>query len=96
MTKMTITQALAAIKLTPRKIDAKMDTIKRLEILPADKRDPNEKVVGGSAAVIASEKQAIRDLADYQMRLRLAVQEANLKNTIEVLGETRSVAYWIA
>lgn len=90
----TITEALAAIKTTQARLAKK-----RLAILPYITRDarlidPLTKE-GGSEAYIASERQAISDLEQRVVRLRTAIQAANIATQLTIGTVTMSVAEWL-
>lgn len=91
---MTITEALAEIKTIEKRIVSKRDFVTtnlfRLDSL----KDPHEKD-GGSAKVLDETLQAIRDLEDRIVKLRLSIQTANETNTITLTDETKSIADWL-
>lgn len=57
-------------------------------------RDPLEKQ-GGSAKFIEQERQAIDDLWAQQIRIRRAIEDANIANTITIDESTRPIVEWL-
>lgn len=94
MQKMTITEALAEVKLIGKKIDTKrsfiMSNVARIEKI----KDPLISD-GGSPKVLSSELQAIRDLQEQVIRIRRAIMTANLKTELTIGGRSRTVAEWL-
>lgn len=90
----TITQALAELKTINKRIENKTQTVGKYLTQPDDKRDPLERQ-GGSAKMIEEERQSIDDLWVTQIRIRRAVEDANIANEITVEGVTRSIAEWL-
>lgn len=94
MTKITITEALAEIKLINEKIAKRryyvLDNLVRVRQLA----DPLASK-GGTSAVIASEVQSIADLETRLAKIRTAIMNANLVNTAEVGGQTLSIYEWL-
>jgi len=90
----TITEALAEIPTIQKRIEKKQEFIKSFLWRQANIRDPHEKT-GGSATLVEQEFQAIRDLNERHIKIRLAIQAANAKETITVMGITHTIAYWL-
>jgi hypothetical protein len=90
--KLTITEALSEINLINKKIDDKSSAITPALILAAHAKDPYT----DHGAYVASELQAINDLQKRLVRIRSAVQRANLDNTITIGEETKSIAEWLS
>lgn len=94
MSKITITEALAEIRTIDKRIEKKLELIEANLTRDEDRRDPLEKE-GGQASVIAREKQAIHDLLEHKVDIRLAINEANANTELTVAGTTRTIAEWI-
>jgi len=90
----TITEALAEIPTLDKRIEKKKEFIGNFLYRQANLRDPHEKD-GGSAKLIEQEMQAIKDLEERHVKIRLAIQQANSRESITVLGETHTIASWL-
>jgi hypothetical protein len=92
--KTTITEALASLKLTQKKLDQKGQFIAQYLYRQNAFKDPmlNE---GGSEKVIKSERQSINDLSNGIIALRKAINLANDTTFIEIQGVNRSISEWI-
>lgn len=90
----TITQALAELKTLTKRIETKAAFITEHLMRTEALKDPLARQ-GGAEKLIAEERQAMRDLWDQQVRIRRAVEDANIANTITVGGQTRSMAEWL-
>lgn len=92
--QMTITEALAEIKLLNDKIAKKrsfvLDNLVRIKQLPDALASQ-----GGTQTVITSEVQAINDLETRLIKVRTAIMLANLVNTAECSGHTKSLYAWL-
>lgn len=91
---MTITEALAEIKVTDKRIEKKRAFIGTYAMRPEQLRDPLEKD-GGSVSAVAAEIQAIGDLEENKIAIRRAIQAANERTNITVGKQTRSIADWL-
>ncbi len=94
MSKITITEALAEIKLVDKRITAKREFLMQLLYRQDRMRDPLEKQ-GGSAQAITREKQAIGDLYERKVTIRRAISDANEATEVTVEGETRRITDWL-
>ena len=94
MATLTITEALAEIKTIGKRKQAKQEHISQHIARMERVRDPLASD-GGSAAVIARELQAIRDLDQRIVRIRRNIQAANAATTITLSGEARSITDWL-
>lgn len=92
--QITITEALAEIKLINRKIAGKWERLEQIAVLPSDKKDPLASE-GGSSAVIKQEMQSIHDLYERLVAIRTNVQKANQSNNLAIFGVSMSVAAWL-
>ena len=94
MDKMTITEALAEVKLVEKKVAKKKENllanISRIEHVP----DPYEKH-GGLQVAMRSELQAIGDLDNRLVNIRGAIAKANSETMLTVGEETKSIGNWI-
>lgn len=95
MEKMSITEALAEIKLIDKKIDKKNGTIEAHLYRFEHIKDPFEAEEGGSAGMVAREFQSIGDHYARLVRIRAAIAKANLETALTVEGETRSIYAWL-
>jgi len=94
MAVLTITEALAELKTTAKRIEKKHEFVRAHLMRMERLKDPLEKE-GGAYASIEAARQAIHDLEERIVRIRRKISEANLQTTISVQGETRPVADWL-
>lgn len=90
----TITEALADLKVIDKRIEAKRTFVGNNILRHAQLKDPLEKE-GGSWEAIKRERQAIGDLEAQKIAIRRAIVSANATNSISVNGTTRSIADWL-
>lgn len=93
MPKTTITEALAEIKTISARIHKKREAVMRYFSRDAKLRDPLEKE-GGSQEFVRKERQAIADLEGNIVTIRSAIQHANLRTSLTVGEQKRTVAEW--
>jgi hypothetical protein len=93
-TTLTITEALAEIKLIPKKIAKKLDFIREHSLTYNNQPDPL-KATGGREKHIKEYKQAITDLIRNYEIIRQKIMEANLKESVTILGETKTIYEWL-
>lgn len=91
---MTITEALAEIKTVMKRIDAKRAFVKQYLVRVDNVKDPLEKD-GGSEKAVAEALQAIKDLEQRVVDLRIGIAGANEINTITIDGTEKSIADWL-
>lgn len=91
---MTITEALAEIKTINARITKKRNEYPKYIVRDARIRDPLERD-GGSEKYVREERQAIADLEERLIRIRLVIQNANHMSELTVEGVTRTVAEWL-
>lgn len=91
---MTITEALAEIKIIQKRIATKQDLVGKHVMRHAVLRDPFDSD-GGTRTVILRERQAIRDLQTRLVAIRTAIQRANSEATITINDTTMTVAEWL-
>ena len=90
----TITEALADIKTTAKRIEKKREFIVGFLARPDGVKDPLEKD-GGSPEAIKREEQAIGDLESRIVALRRGIGLANDRTTVEVVGVSRTISDWL-
>lgn len=95
MESMSITEALAEVKLIAKRIEKKKETIFNNLVRQEHVADPFQSA-GGTPKFIKEETQAIGDLWDRLIRIREAIGKANLENEVTVEGQTRTIAGWLA
>lgn len=91
---MTITEALAEIKLIDAKIEKKRLQIRTFLYRQEMMKDPLLKD-GGSESFIAREYQAIADLEARKVALRIEIANTNSVTPVTVGGVTRSISEWL-
>lgn len=94
METMTITEALAEVKLTEKKIEKKKDNIAKNLFRFEHTPDPYSKD-GGSQDVMKRELQAIQDLEIRLINIRGAIAQANITTKLTIGEVTRSLYDWI-
>lgn len=92
---LTITEGLAETKLIANKLAKKRDLVQQYILRQDIVLDPFQKD-GGSAKYIAENMQAIKDLEARLVKIRTAISDVNLKTSVAVGGETKTVAEWLA
>jgi len=92
--KMTITEALADIKTSQARILKKRQAVKTYLFRDSRLRDPMESE-GGQKEFVRRERQAIYDLEEKIVKIRAAIQKANLNLEVEVDGRKRTLAEWL-
>ena len=91
---LTITEALAEIKTIAARVEKKRRTICEYSARSSMLKDPLEDS-GGSKQFVAKERQAIADLEQRMVKIRVLIQKANLENELTLHGETAPVAEWL-
>lgn len=94
MASMTITEALAELKTTGKRLEKKRQFVCENLCRPEGMKDPLAKD-GGSEQVVASELQAISDLETKQIAIRRAISTANAATQVTINGDTKSIADWL-
>lgn len=91
---MTITEALAEIKLITNKLMKKKEwcvtNVVRFKHAPDPYADK-----GGTKVVMSQELQSIEDLEGRIAAIRTAIMKANLENTADVMGTTKTIYEWL-
>ena len=91
---MTITEALAEIKLISNKLEKKRQFV--LQNTMKVKQAPDSMAAdGGIKQVIQSELQSIADLEDRLCGLRWAIMRTNTTEIIEIMGKVRTLYEWL-
>lgn len=94
MEKMTITEALAQVKLIEKKIESKTQFVLGNLFRYETQKDPFE-AKGGARQVLESEIQALQDNYRRLEKIRAAIAESNIDNQLTVGEQTRSVHEWL-
>lgn len=100
MRTMSITEALAEVKLINKKITNNRDEMMRYLYRPENQKDPLEKD-GGSQKFVAARKQAISNLAENLLKIRRSIAKANEQTQVTInTGEgksshTKTIAEWL-
>lgn len=92
--KITITEALQEIKTIDARIQKKKEFIFNFLFRQNNQRDPHEKD-GGSASLIAKERQSINDLLERKISIRNAINIANAENSIAIKDQSRTISEWL-
>lgn len=91
---LTITEGLAEIKTINKRLETKRQFVAQHLMRQAQFKDPLEKE-SGSPAVLEQEIQAIRDLEESIVAIRLAIQTSNRSTNLKIGKTTHSVAAWL-
>lgn len=91
----TVTEGLAELKTIDARIEKKLEHVSRYAARASALLDPFQ-ADGGSSEMIRKERQAIRDLWERKMAIREAIRQVNERETIDILGTTRTIAGWLA
>lgn len=94
MPQITITEALAEIKLIDKKIAKKSEAFDSFTFRQNNFKDPNEGA-GGSRKLLEQEQQSIRDLLTRKVQLRRAIADANNRITVKVADVTMTISEWL-
>lgn len=97
---MMITEALAELKTLQKRIEKKREQVMPYVLRRAVVVDPLAES-GGSKEFVRRERQALADLEERFVKIRVAIQDVNLHTNITIsTGEstqvTRTVASWLA
>ena len=92
--KITITEALQEVKTIDARIQKKKEFIFNFLFRQNNQRDPHEKD-GGSASLIAKERQSINDLLERKITIRNAINVANAENSITIKDQSRTISEWL-
>jgi hypothetical protein len=92
--QITITEALAELKLIDGKVQKKKEVISAYVVRSNSVVDPFGDS-GGSRKVLEQEDQAVRDLLNRKVVIRRAIQRANAETSVTIGDETRTVADWL-
>lgn len=92
--RLTITEALAELKLIESKSKKKQEFVLQYVARNEAIRDPLDKD-GGSRQVLAQEMQAVHDLGERRIRIRRAISAANDATSVKIGESTRSITDWL-
>lgn len=95
LVKVTLTEALAELKTLEKRIASKQEYVAGYLTRMDGLRDPLSSV-GGSVAVIAKERQALKDLQNRYVAIRTAIQRVNQATPITILDQTKSISEWLS
>lgn len=95
MHQMTITEALAEVRLIEKKIEKGKQMVGQHVARFDHVIDPFEEQ-GGSRMVVTRELQSLHDLGERRVKIREALSEANLKTMLAIGTTTRSITGWLA
>jgi len=91
---LTVTEALSELNLIKKKVEKKREVVLNSLIRPKHLKDKLESS-GGSRDFIKAELQSVSDLLARYLKLKGAIADANIKNTIQVNGTTKSIYDWL-
>ena len=94
MALITITEALAEIKVIDKRLAKKRDFIYAHLWRQESRKDPLLGD-GGQQVVIERERQSIIDLEQRKVDIRMAINAANEQTEITVAGVTKTIAEWL-
>ena len=94
MSEITLTEALAELKLIKARVEKKKEFVSKFLCRQEGVKDPLEKQ-GGSVAAIKAERQSMNDLLVRFLLLRTKIAEANSTTQLTIDGVTRSIAEWL-
>jgi hypothetical protein len=95
---MTLTEALGKIKTIDARIEKKKQTVMEHLLRPAALVDPLA-ASGGQELLVQGELQAIKDLLEYKLALKTAINQANQVEYLTIMAGpetiTMSIAEWL-
>lgn len=92
--RMTVTEALARIKLIDSKVESKQKFVRQYAARPEVTVDPLESE-GGSRSRVQAELQAISDLLDQRLRIRTEIARVNAECLLDIQDVPMTVAEWL-
>lgn len=90
----TITESLAEIKTIGKRLESKREFVMTYLLRQDAMKDPLSKD-GGSVQALDREMQAMRDLEERVVRIRIGINESNLRTKVRIGRVERSVAEWL-
>lgn len=90
----TITEALAELKLIKSKVQKKKEFISNFLARQELVKDPLEKQ-GGSVSAIKAERQSINDLLNRFVSIRVKIADANSSTNLTIGSETKTISEWL-
>ena len=94
MADLTITEGLAEIKLTHKKLVSVTANVQQYVVYPASQLDPLAKS-GGSSKYIQEQLDSLAGLTDYLVKLREAIAASNMVTHFTIKGVTKTVQQWL-
>lgn len=94
MKTISITEALAELKVIQKRIENQESNVFQYTLRNESMKDPLQ-AQGGSVSYIASRIQSINDLRENLIQIRRAIQSANEHNAITIGTTTRTIADWL-
>lgn len=94
MEKLTITEALAELKTTDKRLVKKREFIQQYIARQDIVKDPLEKD-GGSVTAIARERQSMNDLTERKIAIRRAIAAKNMEVLLSLGGKVRTITDWL-
>lgn len=91
MEKMTVTEALAEVKLVLKKIEKKKQTVAQNLVRIEHDKDP----FGDTKLMVKSEIQSVQDLYKRLVSIRKAISKSNLETIVAIGNLTLSVTEWL-
>ena len=94
MADLTVTEGLAEIKLTHKKLASVTENARQYVVHPASQLDPLAKS-GGSTKYIKEQLDSLNGLSDYLVQLRSAIAASNMGTLFTIRGVTKTVQQWL-
>lgn len=91
---LTITEALAQLKIIKDRVNKAWASIGPYATHPVNMVDPLQKS-GGSPAFIQAQRQSIKDMVNHAIKLRCAIAASNANTQLTIGNISMSVAEWI-
>jgi hypothetical protein len=95
MAQITVTEGLAELTTIEKRIEKKRQFVLSYLTRPENLKDPLAREGNSSQAEIKSARQAIQDLEQRRINIRLAIQDANHNTPVTVNGQTKTLAEWL-
>lgn len=95
MAQMSISEALAEIKLIDKKVEKKRENILTHSSRFEHILDPYPAETGGSSGFIRRELQAVEDLLKQRVKIRHSISKANLETLVTVEAHTLPLTSWL-
>lgn len=95
MAKITITEALAELKVIDKRLEKKKQFVLENLARPEAIKDPMDKDGITQAEAVKRERQAITDLEERKIAIRREIANTNAATNITVSGMVRTIADWL-